>query len=258
MCLGHLSAVFTPSRHCFYSTEIIFYFFAACPIYPAKVPHHYRPTLVDTASVHIVKGITQNIHRSEPTASTVCSVFEAAATVTNSVARPPTLDDSCCNRVLWVSLEWARGVIDSNRYTRYSSDYNIYQWYTYIRLHWPTTIYTNSYQYCVARIDKSKRNVCRLSRNRGVGGDEVELSSKSGNLTSNRGVIGDEIELSISSPPPPRLRVKRHTIFFLDFRLALLASGLSVCVLSTGDISSNDTGRYMTLPAPHIKSYQIY
>ena len=41
----------------------IFYFFAACPIYPAKVSHYYRPTLVDTANVHIVKGITQNIHK---------------------------------------------------------------------------------------------------------------------------------------------------------------------------------------------------
>ena len=63
VCVGHLSAVFTPSRHCFYSTESIFYFFAACPIYPAKVSHYYRPTSVDTASVHIVKGITQNIHK---------------------------------------------------------------------------------------------------------------------------------------------------------------------------------------------------
>ena len=62
VCVGHLSAVFTPSRHCFYSTESIFYFFAACPIYPAKVSHYYRPTSVDTASVHIVKGITKNIH----------------------------------------------------------------------------------------------------------------------------------------------------------------------------------------------------
>ena len=57
-----MSAVFTPSRRCFYSTESIFYFFAACPIYPAKVSHYYRPTSVDTASVHIVKGITKNIH----------------------------------------------------------------------------------------------------------------------------------------------------------------------------------------------------
>ena len=62
VCVGHLSAVFTPSRHCFYSTESIF-FFAACPIYPAKVSHSYRPTSVDTASVHIVKGVTQNIHK---------------------------------------------------------------------------------------------------------------------------------------------------------------------------------------------------
>ena len=54
---------FTASRHCFYSTEGIFYFFAACPIYPAKVSHYYRPTSVDTASVHIVKGITKNIHK---------------------------------------------------------------------------------------------------------------------------------------------------------------------------------------------------
>ena len=59
--VGHVSAVFTPSRHCLYSTESIFYFFAACPIYPAKVSHYYRPTSVDTASVHTVKGITQNI-----------------------------------------------------------------------------------------------------------------------------------------------------------------------------------------------------
>ena len=58
VCVGHLSAVFTASHHCFYSTEIIFYFFSACPIYPAKVSHYYRPTSVDTASVHIVKGIT--------------------------------------------------------------------------------------------------------------------------------------------------------------------------------------------------------
>ena len=63
LCVGHLSAVFTPSRRCFYSTESIFYFFAACPIYPAKVSHYYRPTSVDTASAHIVKGITQNIHK---------------------------------------------------------------------------------------------------------------------------------------------------------------------------------------------------
>ena len=68
VCVGHLSAVFTPSRHCFYSTESIFYFFAACPIYPAKVSHYYRPTSVDTASVHIVKGITQNIHKRFPAA----------------------------------------------------------------------------------------------------------------------------------------------------------------------------------------------
>ena len=44
--VGHLSAVFTPSRHFFYSTESIFYFFAACPVYPAKVSHYYRPTSV--------------------------------------------------------------------------------------------------------------------------------------------------------------------------------------------------------------------
>ena len=48
-------------RHCFYSTESIFYFFAACPIYPAKVSHCYRPTSVDATAVHIVTGITQNI-----------------------------------------------------------------------------------------------------------------------------------------------------------------------------------------------------
>ena len=35
--------------------------FSACPIYPAKVSHYYRPTSVDKASVHIVKGITKNI-----------------------------------------------------------------------------------------------------------------------------------------------------------------------------------------------------
>ena len=63
VCVGHLSAVFTRSRHCFYSTESIFYFSVACPIYPAKVSHYYRPTSVDTAFVHIVKGITQNIHK---------------------------------------------------------------------------------------------------------------------------------------------------------------------------------------------------
>ena len=62
VCVGPLSALFTPSRHCFYSTESIFYFSAACPIYPAKVSHYYRPTSVDTASVHIVKGITKNIN----------------------------------------------------------------------------------------------------------------------------------------------------------------------------------------------------
>ena len=64
LCVGHLSAVFKPSRHCFYSTEGIFYFFDACPLYPAKVSRYYRPTSVDTASVHIVKGITKNIHNS--------------------------------------------------------------------------------------------------------------------------------------------------------------------------------------------------
>ena len=63
VCVGHLSAVFTSSRHCFYSTKSIFYFFAACPIYPAKVSHYYRPTSVDTASVHIFKGITKNIRK---------------------------------------------------------------------------------------------------------------------------------------------------------------------------------------------------
>ena len=63
VCVGHVSAVLTPSRHCFYSTERIFYVFAACPIYPAKVSHYDWPTSVDTASVHIVKGITQNIHK---------------------------------------------------------------------------------------------------------------------------------------------------------------------------------------------------
>ena len=61
VCVGHLSAVFTASRHCLYSTESILYFFAACPIYPAKVSHSYRPTSVNTASVHSVKGITQDI-----------------------------------------------------------------------------------------------------------------------------------------------------------------------------------------------------
>ena len=35
-----------------------------CLPYPAKVSHYYRPTSVDTASVHVVKGITQNIHKS--------------------------------------------------------------------------------------------------------------------------------------------------------------------------------------------------
>ena len=34
VCFSHLSASCTPSCHCFYSTESIFYFFAACPIYP--------------------------------------------------------------------------------------------------------------------------------------------------------------------------------------------------------------------------------
>ena len=63
VCVGHLSAMFTPSRHCFYSTESIFYVFAACRIYPAKVLHYYRPTSVDTAAVHIVKGITKNVHK---------------------------------------------------------------------------------------------------------------------------------------------------------------------------------------------------
>ena len=63
VCVGHLSAVFTASRHCFYGTEIIFYFFA-CPIYPAKVSHYYRPTSVDTAYGHIVTGIAKNIHKS--------------------------------------------------------------------------------------------------------------------------------------------------------------------------------------------------
>ena len=63
VCVGHLSAVFTPPRHCFYGTEGIFYFCAACPIYLAKVSRYYRPTPVDTASVHIVKGIIQNIHK---------------------------------------------------------------------------------------------------------------------------------------------------------------------------------------------------
>ena len=58
VCVGHLSAVFTPSRHCFYRTESSFYFFAACPTYPAKESHYYRPTSVDTA----LKGITKNIH----------------------------------------------------------------------------------------------------------------------------------------------------------------------------------------------------
>ena len=61
--VGHLSAVFTTSRHCFYSTESIFYFFAACTIYQSKVSQYYRPTSVDTAFVYIVKGITQNIHK---------------------------------------------------------------------------------------------------------------------------------------------------------------------------------------------------
>ena len=64
VCVDHLSAVFTPSRHCFYSTESIFYFSAACPIYLTKVSHYHRPTSVDTASVHIVKSITKNIHNS--------------------------------------------------------------------------------------------------------------------------------------------------------------------------------------------------
>ena len=64
--VDHLRAVLTPSRHWFYITESIFYFFAACPICPAKVSHYYRPTLVDTASVHIVKGITKNIHKKPP------------------------------------------------------------------------------------------------------------------------------------------------------------------------------------------------
>ena len=63
LCVGHLNAVFTPSRHCFYSTENIFYFFAACPIFPSKVSHYYQPTSVDTASVHVAKGITKNIHK---------------------------------------------------------------------------------------------------------------------------------------------------------------------------------------------------
>ena len=63
VCVGHVRAVFTPSRHCFYSRENILYFFAACAIDPAKVSHYYRPTSVDTASVHIVKGITKNMHK---------------------------------------------------------------------------------------------------------------------------------------------------------------------------------------------------
>ena len=33
-----------------------------CLPYPAKVSHYYRPTSVDTASVHIVKGITKHNH----------------------------------------------------------------------------------------------------------------------------------------------------------------------------------------------------
>ena len=63
LCVGHLSAVFTPLRHFFYSTEGLFYFFATCPICPAKMSHSYRPTSVDTASIHIIKGITENVHK---------------------------------------------------------------------------------------------------------------------------------------------------------------------------------------------------
>ena len=86
--VGHLSALFTLSRHFFYSTESIFYFFAACPVYPAKVSHYYRPTSVDTASVHIVMGITKNTHKNASQAHTwwvrklnmVCWVLKWAET----------------------------------------------------------------------------------------------------------------------------------------------------------------------------------
>ena len=37
VCVGHMSAVFTPSRRCFYSTESIFYFFA-CLLYTSPSP----------------------------------------------------------------------------------------------------------------------------------------------------------------------------------------------------------------------------
>ena len=65
VCVGHPSAVCTPSRHCFYNTESTFYFFAACPIYPSKVSHSYRPNSVDTPSVHIVKNITKSMRKTQ-------------------------------------------------------------------------------------------------------------------------------------------------------------------------------------------------
>ena len=55
-----------PKRRVYTITSLLlqhFYFFATCPIYQAKVSHYYRPTSVDTASAHIVKGITQNTHK---------------------------------------------------------------------------------------------------------------------------------------------------------------------------------------------------
>ena len=116
VCVGHLSTVLTPSRHCFYSTEIIFYLFAACPIYPAKVSHYYRPTSVDTASVHIVKGITKNIHNTNKMGSVTIGTLLVENEVP-SVSTGATGVYCGCNRLVCFTTSMRMHIVRYYTYT---------------------------------------------------------------------------------------------------------------------------------------------
>ena len=80
VCVGHLSALFTASRHFFYSTESIFYFFAACPICPAKVSHFHRPTLAK--NIHKTRRLTSFSQKaSSPPCFLLNSCYENRSTL---------------------------------------------------------------------------------------------------------------------------------------------------------------------------------
>ena len=67
--LWFISVCWPPKRRVYIITSLLLQhrkyllLFCCLPYLPAKVSHYCRPTSVDTASVHVVSGITQNIHK---------------------------------------------------------------------------------------------------------------------------------------------------------------------------------------------------